>query len=87
MKPSGQTTRTAESRPVLTPGGKTGGGPMNSRNIRFEKKEDVYTVLMTSSTERLKKARALNCSPAYLGIDSQLCRKLFSIKCGMLTKI
>jgi hypothetical protein len=57
---------------------------MNSRTIRFDKRDSVDSILTASFTERLKKARAVNCSPLYLGIDSHLLRKLINIRQGSM---
>ena len=51
---------------------------MNSRIRKAEKKEMVDIINMDSFIERLKKARAINCSPLYLGINSDICNRVFN---------
>lgn len=48
------------------------------RHTKTEKKEEMYDVSINTFIERLKKARALNCNPSYIGIDSYLYRQAFS---------
>ena len=50
---------------------------MVSKRIKT-KKEIVSMVSMDTFIERLKKARALNCSPSYLGINAYACNRIFN---------
>lgn len=60
---------------------------MSPRSARLSKREDVYNFNMSSATERVKKARALNCSLSYLGINGYSCKRLLSTKLWLLTKV
>ena len=51
---------------------------MHTKRIRTEKKEETNSAGLDTFIERLKKARAVNCNPAYLGIDSYICNKVFN---------
>lgn len=49
---------------------------MSSRPIRSSRKEKFYSVNVDSFIERLKKIRALNCSPSDVGIDNYLWKRI-----------
>jgi len=60
---------------------------MGSRQIKAAKKEEAYdSVGIDVFIERLKKVRALNCSPSYIGMDNYLYKKLFFRRSGIQTK-
>ena len=49
---------------------------MNSRPLRSNRKEKFYSANVDSFIERLKKIRALNCSPSDVGIDNYLWKRI-----------
>jgi len=60
---------------------------MGSKHTRLEKREELYNgVSIDTLIERLKKVRALNCNPSYIGMDNYLYKKLFASRSGLLTK-
>ena len=59
---------------------------MNTREIRIVKGERYYDVNMETFIERVRKARALGCNLSYLGIDSQMYKKLVFNRVSSLTK-
>lgn len=59
---------------------------MIPRNVRAVKRLELYDADINTSLERLKKARAVGCSPSYIGIDNYICKKLFSIRTNLLAK-
>lgn len=60
---------------------------MNNRRVRFEKKEEPCIISVETLIERIRKARALNCNPTYLGLDSASCKKAFFNKLGLFTRL
>ena len=59
---------------------------MLSRNARLVRRPEIYNADISTSLERLKKARAVGCNPSYIGIDNYICKKLFSIRTNLLAK-
>lgn len=59
---------------------------MISRNSRSVKREEMGNVVISTSLERLKKARAVGCNPSYIGIDNYIVRKLFSRTTSLLAR-
>jgi len=59
---------------------------MSSRNHKAEKKMRVYSAGIETFIERLKKIRALNCSPSDVGIDSSAVSKVSFTKRDIFTK-
>jgi len=59
---------------------------MDSRNARSAKKDAASELNINTSLERLKKARAVGCSPSYIGIDNYMCKKLFSNRTNLLAR-
>lgn len=59
---------------------------MISRSSRLVKREELGNVVISTSLERLKKARAVGCNPAYLGVDNYIVRKLFSRTANLLAR-
>ena len=59
---------------------------MVPKNSRLVKRSGMCNADIGASLERLKKARAVGCSPSYIGIDNYICRKLFSIRTSLLSK-
>ena len=51
---------------------------MSSRRIRTEKKEEAASVGVDTFIERLRKARAVNCSPSYIGMNNYICNRVFN---------
>jgi hypothetical protein len=51
---------------------------MHTKRVRTEKREGPADIGPETFIERLKKARALNCNPAYLGISTYICNKVFN---------
>jgi len=49
---------------------------MGSRYMKPNRKEKLYDVGMDTFIERLKKVRALSCSPSDIGIDNYLWKRL-----------
>ena len=60
---------------------------MSSKSTRSEKKEEFYDVGIDTFIERLKKARALNCNPSYIGIDSFMWKKLSFNRPNLIKKL
>jgi len=59
---------------------------MGTRNRKPEKREALSTDIY-STIERLKKARAVGCSPAYLGINTYVSSRLFSARAGSIARL
>lgn len=59
---------------------------MVPRNVRSVKRPGLCDADISTSLERLKKARAVGCNPSYIGIDNYICKKLFSIRTNLLAK-
>lgn len=59
---------------------------MNSRHTRTGKKEKIYDVCVDTFIERMKKMRALNCSPSDVGMDNYVWKKLSSGIANYVTK-
>ena len=59
---------------------------MSPRQMRVVKGERYYNVSMETFIERVRKARALGCNLSYLGIDSQVFKKMTSNRINTLTK-
>lgn len=59
---------------------------MVSRNSKLVKRTEIYSTDINTSLERLKKAKAVGCSPSDIGIDNYICKKLFSIRTNLLAK-
>lgn len=59
---------------------------MSSRHIRAGKKVKMYDVCVDTFIERIKKMRALNCSPSDIGIDNFVWKKLSSGIAHYVTK-
>jgi len=59
---------------------------MAAKYIHREKKVKLYDVCVDTFIERIKKMRALNCSPSDIGIDSFVWRKLSSGIANYVTK-
>jgi hypothetical protein len=59
---------------------------MSSRNIRIGKRVKLYDVCVDTVVERIKKMRALNCSPSDVGMDSYVWKKLSSGIAHYVTK-
>ncbi len=59
---------------------------MSSRQMRIAKTGRYYNVNIETFIERVRKARALGCNLSYLGIDSQMCRKISSNRNSSVTK-
>lgn len=52
---------------------------MNSKRVRTEKKEEAAVSAGADTfIERLRKARAVNCSPSYIGMNEYICNKVFN---------
>ena len=51
---------------------------MSPTRIRTEKKEEAVSVGVDTFIERLRKARAVNCSPSYIGMNNYICNKVFN---------
>ena len=49
---------------------------MSSRHMRIAKTERYYNASVETFIERVRKARALGCNLSYLGIDSQMSKKM-----------
>lgn len=60
---------------------------MHNRCAKELKKEGSRIAGMDTFIERLKKARALNCNPSDIGIDSFICRQLSWDRAHSSTKI
>lgn len=59
---------------------------MITRNTRLARRPEIFTTDLSTSLERLKKARAVGCNPSDIGIDNQICKKLFSIRTSLFAK-
>lgn len=59
---------------------------METRNSKPGKREELCGFNISTSLERLKKARAVGCNPSYIGIDNYICKKLFSARTKLLAK-
>lgn len=59
---------------------------MNSRYAKSNKKVEAYPADIIDIIERLKKVRALNCSPSDVGIDSYILKRLPFNKLNVLTR-
>ena len=59
---------------------------MVTRNSRLVKRSGGYSSDISTSLERLKKARAVGCNPSDIGIDNYIVKKLFSIRTNLLAK-
>ena len=59
---------------------------MSPRQIRVVKGARYYNPSMEIFIERVRKARALGCNLSYLGIDSQISRKMTTNRISALTK-
>ncbi|MDD5136390.1 MAG: hypothetical protein PHX20_04880 [Candidatus Omnitrophica bacterium] len=59
---------------------------MSPRHIRVVKGARYYNPSMETFIERVRKARALGCNLSYLGIDSQVSRKMTTNRISALTK-
>ena len=59
---------------------------MVARNAKLVRRPEMYNADISTSLERLKKARAVGCSPSYIGIDNYICKKLFSIRTNLLSE-
>ena len=51
---------------------------MSPRQMRITKTERSYNASIETFIERVRKARALGCNLSYLGIDSQITKKIFN---------
>jgi len=60
---------------------------MSSRWSRAGKKAESMGANSATSIERLRKMRALNCSPSDIGIDSNVLRKFGSHKASGLLRL
>ena len=61
---------------------------MGSRHIKSGKKIEIYnTNNIDNFVERLRKIRALNCSPSDVGIGSHLLRRMAANKPNFFTKL
>ena len=49
---------------------------MSPRQMRITKTGRYYNASIETSIERVRKARALGCNLSYLGIDSQIFKKI-----------
>ena len=49
---------------------------MGPRHMRITKTDRCYNASIETLIERVRKARALGCNLSYLGIDSQMSRKI-----------
>ena len=58
---------------------------MSPRQMRITKTERCYNASIETFIERVRKARALGCNLSYLGIDSEMSKKI-SNRVGALTK-
>lgn len=59
---------------------------MDSRHIRTGKKVKMYDVCVDTFIERIRKMRALSCSPSDIGIDTFVWKKLSSGIAHYVTK-
>lgn len=59
---------------------------MGSRYLKANKKCEVYTGNIDIFIERLKKVRALNCSPSDVGIDNYGLKRMQFNNLNVLTK-
>jgi len=60
---------------------------MTTHYIKAGKKSEPYNPQIDNFIERIKKMRALNCSPSDVGIDNFLLKRLISNKVSAVTKI
>jgi hypothetical protein len=51
---------------------------MHTKRSRTDRGRAQDEVAPENFIERIKKARALNCNPSYLGINSFICDKVFN---------
>ena len=58
---------------------------MSPRQMRIAKVERCYNAGIETFIERVRKARALGCNLSYLGIDSEMSKKI-SNRVGAITK-
>ncbi|MBI4974277.1 MAG: hypothetical protein HZA30_01370 [Candidatus Omnitrophica bacterium] len=59
---------------------------MGTRYAKSNKKVEFYPTDIIDSIERLKKVRALNCSPSDIGMNSYVLKRLPFNKLSILTK-
>jgi hypothetical protein len=57
---------------------------MGSKRGSKDREEDMFTTNISTSLERLKKARALHCEPEYIGIDTLILRMIPFTRPGSL---
>lgn len=61
---------------------------MNTKITKTCCKEEKYVSAgLETFTERLKKARALNCNPSDIGMDNLIWKRIFFSRTGIMTKI
>ncbi len=60
---------------------------MGCKYSRQNKKYNLYNFGAETLIERLRKVRALNCSPSDVGMDNYLCKNLFTNRVGSFNKV
>lgn len=60
---------------------------MGYKYSRQNKKYSLYNINAETLTERLRKVRALNCSPSDVGMDNYLCKNLFTNRVNSFIKV